>query len=49
MSRRNQIRVFSFRYQKTAAAMIREKQCNCDEEQDWNLQGGGHLALRNRQ
>ena len=40
MSRRNQIRVFSFRYQKTADAMIRETQCNCDEEQDGTYKVG---------
>ena len=40
MSRRNQIRVFSFRYQKTADAMIRETQCNCDEEQDGTYKAG---------
>jgi hypothetical protein len=40
MSRRDRIRVISFRYRKAGAAMIREKECNCDEEQDGTYKVG---------
>jgi hypothetical protein len=35
-----QIRVFSFRYRKTAGAMIPEKECHCGQEEDGTYKEG---------
>jgi hypothetical protein len=40
MREQKQIRVFSFRYRKTAAAMIPEKECSCDQEEDGTYKVG---------
>jgi|SRR5438128_9058137 len=40
MSQSNRIRVFGFRYRKAAEAMIREKECHCDQEQDDSFRAG---------
>ena len=34
------IRVFGFRYRKAGEAMVREKECHCDQEEDGTYRAG---------